>query len=109
MVEVGFTFDYLFQKLLVARWGYNDIEAEPGARATTLSSISTTEFVKNSSYKGEIAENETYLISVGLQIKPVRLKLDGIAVEKIIPGNKPIVFFPGQITYFWNLIVKEQE
>ena len=60
--------------------------------------ISTTKFVKNSYYKGDLAENQTYMISVGLQIKPVRLKLvNGTAVEKIIPESKPIVFFPGQI------------
>jgi selenocysteine-specific translation elongation factor len=68
---------------------------------TTISTgptISTTKFVKNSYYKGDLAENQTYLISVGLQIKPVRLKLvNGTAVEKIIPESKPIVFFPGQI------------
>ena len=41
-------------------------------------------------------ENQTYLISVGLQIRPVRSKLlDGLAVE-IIPESKSIVFFPGQ-------------
>jgi selenocysteine-specific translation elongation factor len=64
--------------------------------ADTASTIFSTKFVKNSYYKGVLAENQTYLISVGLQIKPVRLKLlDGLAVE-IIPDNKPIVFFPGQ-------------
>jgi selenocysteine-specific translation elongation factor len=36
---------------------------------TTDSTISTTEFVKNSYYEGEIAENQTYLLSVdGQQI-----------------------------------------
>jgi selenocysteine-specific translation elongation factor len=68
--------------------------------ATTISTgptISTTKFAKNSFYKGDLAENQTYMISVGLQIKPVRLKLvNGRAVEKIIPESKPIVFFPGQ-------------
>jgi selenocysteine-specific translation elongation factor len=83
------------------------LKAIPAATATTTTTtttistgptISTTKFVKNSYYKGDLAENQTYLISVGLQIKPVRLKLvNGIAVEKIIPESKPIVFFPGQI------------
>jgi len=73
----------------------------PAAGATTTIStgptISTTKFVKNSFYKGDLAENQTYLISVGLQIKPVRLKLvNGTAIEKIIPESKPIVFFPSQ-------------
>jgi selenocysteine-specific translation elongation factor len=77
----------------------------PAAAATTITTttistgptISTTKFVKNSYYKGDLAENQTYMLSVGLQIKPVRLNLDGTAVEKIIPESKPIVFFPGQI------------
>ena len=65
---------------------------------STVPTISTTKFVKNSYYKGDLAENQTYMISVGLQIKPVRLKpVNGTAVEKIIPESKPIVFFPGQI------------
>jgi selenocysteine-specific translation elongation factor len=70
----------------------------PAATTTTTGpTIPTTKFVKNSYYKGDLAENQTYLISVGLQIKPVRLKLiNGTAVEKIIPESKSIVFFPGQ-------------
>jgi selenocysteine-specific translation elongation factor len=64
--------------------------------ADTASTIASTDFMKNSYYKGDFAENQTYLISVGLQIKPVRLKLlDGLGVE-IVPENRPIVFFPGQ-------------
>jgi selenocysteine-specific translation elongation factor len=84
------------------------MKAIPAAAATTTTTatttistgptISTTKFVKNSFYKGDLVENQTYLISVGLQIKPVRLKLvNGTAVEKIIPESKPIVFVPGQI------------
>jgi selenocysteine-specific translation elongation factor len=79
------------------------MKAIPAAATTTTTittgpTITTTKFVKNSYYKGDLAENQTYLISVGLQIKPVRLKLaNGTAVEKIIPESKPIVYFPGQI------------
>jgi hypothetical protein len=42
------------------------------AAASTLI-ISRAKFVKYPYYKGDLAENQTYLISVGLQIKPVRL------------------------------------
>jgi len=74
------------------------IPAAATTTTTTGPTISTTKFVKNSFYKGDLVENQTYLISVGLQIKPVRLKLvKGTAIEKIIPESKPIVFFPGQI------------
>jgi len=74
------------------------IPAAATTTTTTGPTISTTKFVKNSFYKGDLVENQTYLISVGLQIKPVRLRLvKGTAIEKIIPESKPIVFFPGQI------------
>ena len=64
--------------------------------ANAASTIASTDFMKNPSYKGDLVENQTYLISVELQIRPVRSKLlDGLAVE-IIPESKSIVFFPGQ-------------
>jgi selenocysteine-specific translation elongation factor len=65
------------------------------AEATT-SKISTVNFAKNSYYKGDLAENQTYMISVGLQIKPVKLKLSNGAVIEIKPEGKPVAFFPGQ-------------
>ena len=64
--------------------------------AASTSTASHTKFVKNPYYKGDLAENQTYIISVALQIKPVRLKiLDNMKIE-IMPENKPIVFFSGQ-------------
>jgi hypothetical protein len=72
------------------------------AVADAASIIVSTEFMKNSSYKGDLVENQTYLISAGRQIRPVRLKLlDGLAVE-IVPESKSIVFFPGQ-TYVFKI------
>ncbi len=70
------------------------------AAADAASIIVSTEFMKNSSYKGDLVETQTYLISVGRQIRPVRLKLlDGLAVE-IVPESESIVFFPGQTYVF---------
>jgi selenocysteine-specific translation elongation factor len=63
---------------------------------TTASTISTTNFAKNPYYKGDLAENQTYMISIGLQIKPVRLKLFSGTVNEIKPESKPIALFPGQ-------------
>jgi selenocysteine-specific translation elongation factor len=63
---------------------------------TTTSTISTTNFAKNPYYKGDLGENQTYMISVGLQIKPVKLKLFNGTVIEIKPENKPVAFFPGQ-------------
>jgi selenocysteine-specific translation elongation factor len=75
------------------------IKAIPAAATTTT--ISTTKFVKNSFYKGDLVENQTYMISVGLQIKSVRLKLiNGTAVEKIIPESNLLYSFLVRHTYF---------
>jgi selenocysteine-specific translation elongation factor len=63
---------------------------------TTTSTISTANFAKNPYYKGDLAENQTYMISVGLQIKPVKLKLVNGTVIEIKPESKPVAFFPGQ-------------
>jgi hypothetical protein len=63
---------------------------------TTMSTISTANFAKNPYYKGDLAENQTYMISVGLQIKPVKLKLFNGTVIEIKPESKPVAFFPGQ-------------
>src|SRR5919206_2362510 len=63
---------------------------------TTTSKIATTNFAKNSYYKGDLAENQTYMISIGLQIKPVKLKLSNGTVIEIKPESKPVAFFPGQ-------------
>jgi selenocysteine-specific translation elongation factor len=51
-------------------------------------------FTKSVFFKGEVAENQTYLISNGLQIKPAKVKLIGEMLE-IIP-EKPIVFLHRQ-------------
>jgi selenocysteine-specific translation elongation factor len=68
----------------------------PAMEVASTSTTSHAKFVKNPYYKGDLAENQTYLISVGLQIKPVRLKiLDNMTIE-MMPENKPIVFFSGQ-------------
>ena len=63
---------------------------------TTASTIPITNFAKNPYYKGDLAENQTYMISVGLQIKPVRLKLFNGTVNEIKPESKPVAFFPSQ-------------
>ena len=46
-------------------------------------------------YKGDVTENQTYLLSVGIQIKPVKIKNTNTETIEIIP-EKPLVFFSGQ-------------
>ena len=42
-----------------------------------------------------ITENQTYLLSVGIQIKPVKIKNTNTDTIEISP-EKPLVFFSGQ-------------
>jgi len=46
----------------------------------------------------EITENQTYLLSVGIQIKPVKIKNTNTYTIEIIP-EKPLVFFSGQYAF----------
>ena len=53
------------------------------------------EFIKSHYYKGEITENQTYIISVGIQTKPVKIKYRN-ANEIVISSESELVFFSGQ-------------
>jgi selenocysteine-specific translation elongation factor len=53
-------------------------------------------FKKSAFFKGDISENQTYLISIGLQIKSAKVKPIGGNMHEII-SEKPFVFFHGQI------------
>jgi len=50
---------------------------------------------KSRFYKGEIQDNQTYLISVGLQIKPCKFKFLGNNIIQLIP-EKPVVIMKNQ-------------
>ncbi|HXX95570.1 MAG TPA: EF-Tu/IF-2/RF-3 family GTPase [Candidatus Bathyarchaeia archaeon] len=52
-------------------------------------------FIKSPYHKGGLTENQTYLLSVGIQIKPVKIKNTNTDTIEIIP-EKPLVFFSGQ-------------
>src|SRR5436190_23786446 len=51
-------------------------------------------FIKSPYYKGNLTENQTYVISVGIQIKPVKIKYNNTNTIEII--RKSLVFFSGQ-------------
>jgi selenocysteine-specific translation elongation factor len=61
---------------------------------TATNSIAA-EFIKIHYYKGEITESQTYVISVGLQTKPVKIKYRN-ATEIVISSESELVFFSGQ-------------
>jgi selenocysteine-specific translation elongation factor len=53
------------------------------------------EFTKNRYYKGEITESQLYVISLGNQTKPVKIKYCNANVIDIAPESE-LVFFSGQ-------------
>jgi len=52
-------------------------------------------FIKSPYYKGDLTDNQTFVISVGIQIKPVKIKYNNTDTIQIIP-EKSFVFFSGQ-------------
>ena len=51
-------------------------------------------FQKSPFFKGELADNQMYMLSAGMQIRPIRVKLVGEEVE--LTPEKPMVYLPGQ-------------
>lgn len=51
-------------------------------------------FTKSPFFKGELAENQMYMLSVGMQIRPVKVRQAGDMLE--ITPEKPVVYRPGQ-------------
>ena len=61
-------------------------------RATT--EVLVTDFSKNKYFNSDITESQTYLLSVGLQIKPVKILSDGSKI--ILSLEKPIAYYKQQ-------------
>ena len=53
-------------------------------------------FIKSPYYKGDLTDNRTFVISVGIQIRPVKIKYNNTGTIQIIPESKSFVFFSGQ-------------
>jgi selenocysteine-specific translation elongation factor len=56
--------------------------------------VLVTDFSKNKYFKSDITESQTYLLSVGLQIKPVKILNDGSKI--ILSLEKPIAYYKQQ-------------
>lgn len=56
--------------------------------------VLVTNFSKNKYFNSDITESQTYLLSVGLQIKPVRILNDGSKI--ILSLEKPIAYYKQQ-------------
>jgi len=72
-----------------------DILCTPGY-LTSISSGNkvSTKFTQNSFFKEDIGENQVYMISIGLQIKPVKVKKMNDMIE--ITPEKSIAYFSNQ-------------
>lgn len=71
-----------------------DIICAQGA-AQVSSGPLKTKFEKSPFFKGDIAENQMYMLSAGLQIRPVRIKQAGDVME--MTPEKPLAYSPGQV------------
>lgn len=56
--------------------------------------ILVTDFSKNKYYNGEITDTQTYLLSVGLQIKPVKILINNSKI--LLSLEKPIAYYENQ-------------
>ena len=66
-----------------------DVICAPGAVKVSVGSISA-KFARSPFFKGDLPENHTYLISVGMQVKAARVKVEG-EILHVMP-EKPIVY-----------------
>ncbi len=71
-----------------------DVICAQGA-AQVSSGALKSKFEKSPFFKGDLAENQMYMLSVGLQIRPVRIKQAGDVLE-LVP-EKPLAYLPGQV------------
>jgi len=71
-----------------------DIICPPDTINVSSGSLSV-KFTKSSFFKADLAENQTYMLSIGLQIKPAKIKQTGDSLE--ITPEKPMAYRPGEI------------
>ncbi|MER3408397.1 MAG: elongation factor Tu [Nitrososphaera sp.] len=78
-----------------------DVLCVPGAAGIIVSGSGPVQakFAKSPFFKGELAENQMYMLSVGMQIRPVKVKLaagGGSYVIEVFP-EKPVVYQKRQV------------
>lgn len=72
-----------------------DIICAPGTVKVASGPVAA-KFQKSPFFKGELADNQMYMLSAGMQIRPVKVKLvSGSDMLEITP-EKPMVYLPGQ-------------
>lgn len=70
-----------------------DVICAPDAVKVSSGTISI-KFAKSPFFKGDLPENHTYLVSVGMQVKSAKIKLEGETLQ--VTPEKPLVYLEGQ-------------
>ncbi len=70
-----------------------DMICAPDAVKTANERI-TIRFKKSPFFKGDVLESQMYMMSIGMQIRPVRIKIDGDLFQ--VSFDKPIGYYAGQ-------------
>lgn len=70
-----------------------DVICAPDAVKVSSGTISV-KFAKSPFFKGDLPENHTYMVSVGMQVKTAKIKLEGEMLQ--VTPEKPLVYAQGQ-------------
>lgn len=70
-----------------------DVICAPDAVRVSSGTI-TVKFAKSLLFKGDLPENHTYMVSVGMQVKSAKVKLEGEILQ--VTPEKPIAYKAGQ-------------
>lgn len=70
-----------------------DVICAPDAVKVSSATV-TVKFVKSPFFKGDLPENHTYMVSVGMQVKTAKIKLEGEILQ--VTPEKPFVYLQGQ-------------
>jgi selenocysteine-specific translation elongation factor len=70
-----------------------DVICAPDAVKVSSGTINV-KFAKSPFFKGDLPENHTYMVSVGMQIRSVKIKQEGDILQ--VTPEKPLAYLPGQ-------------
>jgi selenocysteine-specific translation elongation factor len=70
-----------------------DVICAPNAVKVSSGTVAV-KFGKSPFFKGDLPENQTYMVSVGMQVKTAKIKLEGDILQ--VTPEKPFVYLQGQ-------------
>ena len=70
-----------------------DVICAPDAVKVTSGTVAV-KFAKSPFFKGDLPENHTYMVSVGMQVKTAKIKLEGDILQ--VTPEKPLAYLQGQ-------------